>query len=261
MTTDDARTQYFERATTWAMDEQAGLRRSLRWARIVAGLATLIAILEAVALSALAPLKSVTMVPVLVDRQTGYVERLNADGSQELRANEALVHSLLAQYVLARESFNLTSAAADYHKVALWSAERARREYLALMPASNPESPLRRYPRTTLVETSIASVSPIGPRRALVRFRTLRRDQDAVPMAPQAWAAVIEYRFSDEALSAADRWLNPLGFQVVTYHRDPEALPSQSLDREASHAPPAPIGSTGPSASAAHGAAGPDAPR
>lgn len=232
--TDEVRTRYYQRATTWALDEQAGLRRTLRWTRIVAGVAALIAIAEGVALAALAPLKTVTMVPVLIDRQTGYVERLNPDGSRELKANDALVHSLLAQYVLARESFNLTSAAADYHKVALWSAGLARREYLALMPASNPESPLRRYPRTSLVETSIASVSPIGPRRALVRFETRRKDQDGPAGSPQAWAAVIEYRFSDEALSASDRWLNPLGFQVVSYHRDPEALPPQTSATNAS---------------------------
>jgi type IV secretion system protein VirB8 len=258
--TDEVRTRYYQRATTWALDEQAGLRRSLRWSRIVGGVVALIAILEGFALVALAPLKTVTMVPVLVDRQTGFVERLNPDGSNELRANKALVHSLLAQYVLARESFNITNAAADYHKVALWSAGSARRDYLAVMPASNAQSPLRRYPRTTLIETSIASVSPIGPRRALVRFETRRKDQSAAPGAPQAWAAVIEYRFSNEALSASDRWLNPLGFQVVSYHRDPEALPPQASATNAILTPP--LAATGPVGAPAQmgGAAGSVAP-
>jgi len=248
--TDEVRSRYYQRATTWALDEQAGLRRSLAWARTVAGVAALIATCEAFALVALAPLKSVTMVPVLVDRQTGYVEQLSPDGRKELTANAALINSLLAQYVLARESFNITSAPSDYHKVALWSFGAARREYLALMPASNPESPLRRYPRTTLIDTSIASVSPIGPHRALVRFETRRKEQDASPGPPQAWAAVIEYRFSDGALSAADRWLNPLGFQVISYHRDPEALPPQASVTNASTPPNlTPGGDTGVSMS------------
>lgn len=244
--TDELRSRYFDRATSWALDEQAGLRRALRSARIVGGAAALIAIVEGVALAALAPLKTVTMVPVLVDRQTGYVERLNPDGSRTLTANDALVHSLLAQYVVARESFNITSAAADYHKVALWSADAARRDYLAMMPASNPASPLRRYPRTTLIETSIASVSPIGPHRALIRFETQRKDQDGATGSPQAWAAVVEYRFSDVALSVSDRWLNPLGFQVISYHRDPEALP-----------PPQATAPNGQSSRSAAAAAGP----
>jgi len=121
--------------------------------------------------------------------------------------------------------------------VALWSDGQARRDYLALMPASNPSSPLHRYPRTTRVETAIKSVSPLGPQTALVRFETRRRDQDGQAAPPQPWAAVIGYRFGDKALSVTDRWLNPLGFEVVSYRRDPEApLPPD----EVSSAPAAP---------------------
>jgi type IV secretion system protein VirB8 len=221
--TDHERTQYYQRATTWALDEQHAILRSLGRTRLIAGIAALIAILEAFALLLLMPLKTATMVPVLVDRQTGFVEVLNPDGRKELQANAALVNSLLAQYVIARESFNITDIGAEYHKVALWSGGSARQDYLALIPASNPSSPLRLYPRTSLVETSIKSVSPLGPHTALVRFETRRRDQDAQASASHDWASVVNYRFSNEALSASDRWLNPLGFQVVGYHRDAEA--------------------------------------
>lgn len=226
------RTTYYQRAITWAVDEQAALLDSLRRARIATGVIALIAILEAFALLALTPLKTVTMVPVLVDRQTGFVEALKPDGRQEIRADQALTQSLLAQYVVARESFDITSVAAEYHKVALWSADAARRDYLALMPASNPASPFRRYPRTALVDTAIKSVSPLGPQTALVRFETRRRDQDAQASSAREWAAVVRYRFSNEGLSVADRWLNPLGFQVVGYRVDSEApLPSEPVGR------------------------------
>lgn len=221
----DERNSYYQRATTWALDEQASASAALRWTRIAAGAAALIAILEALALMLLMPLKTVTMVPVLVDRQTGFVQTLKPDGRQQLQTDQALTQSLLAQYVMARENFDITTIASEHHKVALWSDGAARRDYLALMPASNPASPLRRYPRTTLIETSIKSVSPLGPHSALVRFETRRRDQDAPPAPPHAWAAVIDYRFSNEALTVADRWLNPLGFQVVSYRRDAEAPP------------------------------------
>lgn len=231
---DQDRTTYYERATTWALDEQDALRGSLGRARLIAGVAALIAVLEALALLLLTPLKTSTMVPVLVDRQTGFVEVLKPDGRQELQPNQALVQSLLAQYVVARESFNITDISANYHKVALWSAGPAQKDYLALMPASNPASPLRLYPRSAVLETWIKSVSPLGTHGALVRFETRRVDQNAGAGPPQAWAAVISYRFSSEALSASDRWLNPLGFQVLSYHKDPEALPPPAASSEES---------------------------
>jgi type IV secretion system protein VirB8 len=221
--TDEKRSQYYQRAESWAESEQRSLIRGARGARLMAVAFAVIAGLEAFSLILLMPLKSVTMVPILVDRQTGFVEVLKADGSQAVTANQALTQSLLAQYVVARESFNVTNLAAAYHKVALWSAGPARADYVALMPASNPASPLRLYPRTTLVETWVKSVSPLGPQAALVRFETRRLDESARSGAPQEWAAVIAYRYSNEALSASDRWLNPLSFQVVSYHRDAEA--------------------------------------
>jgi type IV secretion system protein VirB8 len=37
---------------------------------------------------------------------------------------------------------------------------------------------------------------------------------------------VIRYQFSTGALSMEDRYLNPLGFQVVRYRRDAESAPT-----------------------------------
>jgi type IV secretion system protein VirB8 len=253
--TDNARDKYYQRATTWAQGEQQAMASRVRGARIAAIALGGVAVLEAFALIALVPLKTVTMVPVLVDRQTGFVEVLKPDGSRELTANQALTQSLLAQYVVARESFNITSLSADYHKVALWSAGPARADYLTLMPAANPASPLRLYRRSTMVDTWVKSVSPLGPQSALVRFETRRRDQDSRAAPPQEWAAVVGYRFSSEALTAADRWLNPLGFQVVSYHKDAEVLPpepeSPSAGAVSANAAPAASPATPPTAAAA----------
>jgi type IV secretion system protein VirB8 len=36
--------------------------------------------------------------------------------------------------------------------------------------------------------------------------------------------AVIRYRYSAEPMKLEDRFVNPLGFQVIKYRKDPEAL-------------------------------------
>jgi len=36
---------------------------------------------------------------------------------------------------------------------------------------------------------------------------------------------VIAYRYSGEPMSLEDRFLNPLGFEVIAYQRNPEAFP------------------------------------
>lgn len=217
---------YYVEASSWAQSDTDGARRARNLAWMVAGAAVLVALVEGVALASLAPLKSTSVVPVLVDRQTGFVEVLNKDGAQTVRADTALTRSLLAQYVAAREGFDVTTLSSDYHRVMLWSAGRARNDYATLMPAQNPQSPLRIYPRNAQLQVNIESVSDLGPRTALVRFTTTRMDEGAQAAPAGYYAAVITYQFSDGPLRAEDRLVNPLGFEVIRYDRSDEAAPA-----------------------------------
>lgn len=216
---------YYPDSSSWAQSEADGARRARNRAWIVAGAAALVAVAEALALASLVPLKSTSVVPVLVDRQTGFVEVLDKDGSQTLRADTALTRSMLAQYVVAREGFDITALRADYRKVMLWSGGQARGEYAALMPSHNPQSPLKLYPRSAVVAVNVESVSELGPKTALVRFTTTRMDEGVASGTQLYYSAVMTYQFSNGPLRAEDRLVNPLGFQVTRYRRSEEAPP------------------------------------
>lgn len=220
-----SREAYYEEAGTWAHDRQDALRASRRVAWIVAGAAVVVAVFEATALVLLMPLKTVEPYTLMVDRNTGYVQALKPIDAQKIAPDTALTQSFLVQYVIARESFDVDALQANYRKVALWSADPARSEYIASVQFSNPGSPLARFPRTTVIETRVKSVSPLGGNAALVRFDTQRRDAGGQALPLRSWVAVIRYRFSTEPLQQSDRFLNPLGFQVVRYRRDQEQAP------------------------------------
>jgi type IV secretion system protein VirB8 len=214
------RETYYAQAQSWAQSREAARARSARTAWIVAGVATGLAALEALALIALTPLKTVVPYTLLVDRNTGFVQALEGTHPQVLRPDSALTQSFLAQYVVAREAYDAGSVGEQYRKVSLWSAQEARRDYLALMAASNPQSPIARYGHTGQVLAQVESVSSIGPGQALVRFVTVRRGS-----APSYWVAVMRYRFVGDPQRMEDRLVNPLGFQVMSYRRDAEAVP------------------------------------
>lgn len=221
----EERAAYYDNAASWSDDRLADTSRSRRIAWIVAGAAGAIALLEAIALVLLIPTKTVVPYTLLVDRQTGYVEKLDPMQSKQLSPDAALIRSFLVQYVIAREGFDYDSVNDNYRKVALWSAEEARTRYLGEMQASNPLSPLASLPRRALVQVQIRSVSSLNADTSLVRFTTTRTDPGAQAQPSQLWAAVVKYRFSNAALAAEDRMINPLGFQVVRYRRDAETLP------------------------------------
>lgn len=241
---DPALADYYRAAETWAEDRREGGERSLKVAWIVAGIAGAIALIEAIALVVLLPLKQVEPVAVLVDRQTGYVQPLNLTKGQSIVPEQALIHSMLAQYVNSREGFNTAALKEDYRKVALWSSGDARRQYIAGMQASNPSSPLATLPRSALIAVEIRSISPLSADSALVRFATTRSDQGGAAQPQGTWAAVIRYRFSSAQMSAESRLVNPLGFQVLRYSKSSEIPPGVVQSAPA----PSLVGSLPPSA-------------
>lgn len=209
--------------TSWAFDDLATLRTSRRRAQIVGAAAVAVAALEAVALASLAPLKTVEPYTILVDRQTGYAETLRGVQTGALSQDQALNQSFAMQYVLARETVDMSDLVDRYRKVTLWSAGEARAQYKRGLEKTNPESPLNTYPSSTVVSTIIKSVTPLSPSSAIVRFDTVRRDAGASSGERRAWSAVMTYRYSGAPMRMADRAFNPLGFQVLTYRRDAEA--------------------------------------
>jgi type IV secretion system protein VirB8 len=215
---------YYAEAASWNRDRVHAMHSSRRIAWWIAGVAATIAVLEAVALVLLTPLKTVEPYTLMVDRTTGYVQALNPLDQAKVTPDAALTQAFLAQYVIAREGFDLATVNVNYRKVALFSADTARSSYLQTMQASNPTSPLVVYPRTTIVDVRVKSVSPLGTNAALVRFDTVRSDEGAQPQPPSSWVAVVRYRYSTEPMKLEDRFVNPLGFQVIKYRKDPEAL-------------------------------------
>lgn len=215
---------YYREAGSWAEDQTDALRASRRVARIVAGIAVAVALCEALALIFLAPLKTVVPYTLLVDKQTGYVQELKPLDAEKIAPDAALTQSFLVQYVIARESYDRAQLQSNFQKVQAWSVETAKSDYVNGIVASNPLSPMNRLPASTIVETHVKSVSSLGGNSALVRFETIRRDAGGAPQPPASWVAVIRYRFSTAPMRAEDRFINPLGFQVMRYRRDQEAV-------------------------------------
>lgn len=218
--------EYFRSAETWSEDREKSRQRAMRAAWIVAGVLAAVALFEAIALISLAPLKTVVPYTLLVDKQTGYVQALKPLERESIAPDTALTRSFLAQYVIAREGFDIDSLQADYRKVALLSAGEARDRYTSQMQSTNPLSPPAILPKRAVIDVEIHSLVSLGTDTALVRFATVRTDPGASAQEPQLWAAVIKYRYSRAEMSAADRLTNPLGFQVMRYRRTPEIAPS-----------------------------------
>jgi len=216
----------FNEAASWAEDRERQRESSVRRAWTVVWVLAAVALLEAFALIALVPLKSVVPYTILVDRQTGFATTIDPTQPARLGSDQALTRSLLVQYVAAREGFDLGTIKSDYRKVMSWSAGSARAVHARDMAATNPDSPLSRYPRGTTLEVRPRSVSELDTNRALVRFDLVQHNPGGRTLAPLTYAAVVDYRFAPRDMSVEERFINPLGFEVTRYRKNPEAIPA-----------------------------------
>jgi type IV secretion system protein VirB8 len=214
----------YARAQSWAADIQDALRASRRTAWIVAGAALIVALCEGLALLALMPLKTVVPYTILVDRQTGYVETVRGLKPGPLSQDAALTQAFLVQYVIARETVDAADLEENDRKVMLWSAQTARGQYQSEMARANPTSPLLVNTPATIVQTIIKSVSLLTPSTALVRFDTVRKDAGAAAGETRAYTAVLGFRYGGAPMRREDRFINPLGFQVLSYRRDADTV-------------------------------------
>jgi type IV secretion system protein VirB8 len=218
------RDDYYSAARSWADGQSSAAARETRIAWRVAAGASVIALLLALSLLFLVPLKTVQPYVLTVDRQTGAVESATTVQSGRLSQNEAVIQAQLAGYVIARETFDATDLSEKYRRVQLMSARPVAAAYVAQMAAGNPDSPLRTLNRGDTVSIKIRSVSLINEGAALVRYTATRSALGGGTGQPANFVAAISFGFNGRALRQSDRFDNPLGFQVTRYRRDAEGL-------------------------------------
>jgi type IV secretion system protein VirB8 len=74
-----------------------------------------------------------------------------------------------------------------------------------------------------------------------VRFDTVRQDSGGALHPPRSWVSVIRFRYTGESMKLEDRFVNPLGFQVLRYRRDAEAPPAEAVPAATTALPGQPV--------------------
>jgi type IV secretion system protein VirB8 len=228
MQRDAAVEAYLEDARRWEDDRIAQSDRARRQAYWVAAAMSMIAALALLALVAITPLKSVEPWVIRVDSSTGIADVVPVyAGEGELP--ELVTRHLLHHYVVARERYFYALAEQDYNTVGAFNSSQLNAEWLAAWDRNNPESPLVRYKDGTTVRAQVKAVSFItrasGERDlAQVRFLTATRPGGSGAERIAHYIATLQYAYGKPSKDDATRVLNPLGFRVLDYRREPEIV-------------------------------------
>lgn len=221
---------YFAEANGWEFDRTAALRRSARIAWVVALAASAAALLLTAALAFLMPLKRVEPFVVRVDSSTGIVDVVPGyRGTEPLP--EAVTRFLVTQYVTERERYVPALAEADYEQVGAYHSAAMNQRWAGAWARTNPDSPLNRYADGTSVRAQVQSVSFLsrgagGAELVQVRFLAAVQHGAGGDEERAHFVATLQVAFGQPSTDVRLRALNPLGFKVLEYRREPEVVES-----------------------------------
>ena len=266
--TKDEFEQYLSEAKSWETDKVKALEQSKKVAWRIASGAGAIAFASVFAVAALVPLKEVEPYVIRVDNSTGIVDVAAAMKDGKTNYEESINKYFTQWYVRYREGYSKELAEEYYANVGIMSVGLEQQKYYEFFNPKNPLSPLNVFGPYAKVKIGIKSTSFIKPNVALVRYtKSIERGLDK----PQIthWAATITFRYSGAPMKQSDRNINPLGFQVVEYRNDPDALapdataiekPAEQAQAPAANAPVVFGGQAAPTAPAAQPPAAPAMP-
>lgn len=219
-------------------------RKSERRAWMVAWSAILMSLILAGGYFLFLPLKEKVPYLVMADPYTGTASVARLSGNfqdRDVTTEEAINKSNVAQFVLARESYDSGLVGQRNWRTTLSMAGPAvAPAYIALHSESNPERPFRLYGSASSVRTRILSIVLIGggagarPTGATVRFQRSLYDKGRGQAQPlDSRIATLEFTYNpDLRLSEEDRLLNPLGFRVTNYRVDDDFAAATVPERE-----------------------------
>jgi type IV secretion system protein VirB8 len=196
---------------------------------LVTVLSLLCSIAATFSISQLVPLKSVEPFVIQIDQKSGVTQVVDPLKVQELTTRESVNQYFMVQYIRARESFlgTLDRNYYNYNIVRVLSDPQVFNAYQQEIILSNPESPGARLGAGGSRDVHIGSVKYLdstkeGERRYLVKIQVTEHGNGPAKMLQKL--ILIGFKYTELDLTTEDRYVNPIGFRVLSYRVDEDNL-------------------------------------
>lgn len=175
----------------------------------------------------LLPLKHVEPYVIKVDSSTGIVEVLSPLKSTNVDPDEAITKYWIHTYVLARERYDSQSFIEDSTVVSKMSSVKVFARYSQENAPQVADSPYKTYGDDASIDIRVSNINFLDNDTAIIRFRRVINKTQARSEA--YWSTTLSFKYLLTPQSESDRFINPLGFQVTSYRKDPVVLNNGDL--------------------------------
>jgi type IV secretion system protein VirB8 len=218
-TTKDSRNWYKDRYQAVMLQ-----RRLLMGITVLSMIATLAAV---IVIAQMVPLKGVEPFLIQVDPKSGITQMVNPLTAKEITSLESINNYFIVQYIRARESYNVRDISNNYAIVRVMSdAEKVYGLFKREANPSNPQSVAARMggAGSRVVKFKSISYSPNKPNQAQVRLLIEETAANGGTLQYHKIASLV-FEYAKLDLTSEERYINPLGFRIMEYRVDEDALP------------------------------------
>ncbi|MDG1286096.1 MAG: type IV secretion system protein [Rickettsiales bacterium] len=175
------------------------------------------------------PIVTVEPFVIQVEPRSGMTQVVRAATARELGAQESINNFFIVRYIKARETFN-AAIQQNFHVVRLSSDPSAVfRQYAWEVNPNNPDSFLAKSGGAGTREVKIKSMARLDKNgtcadvtcQIQVRVRIIENAQSKTQYDR---VILMEYTYTTLNLAVEERYLNPIGFRVLSYQVDNEVL-------------------------------------
>ncbi len=166
--------------------------------------------------------KSLVPYVIEIEEKSGIptvVEQLN---ESHFTADVSLKRYFIYSFLSAAEGYNPGTFRDDYKKLSLFSTPAVFRQIQSKINPRNPNSPAAKIGNRGIIEVAIKSLIFQTPTSVTIRYRLKNIGSVSGFANNRDMIAEMEFRFANLTLSQADRYINPLGFQVTKFLSDQE---------------------------------------
>jgi len=219
----DPKSDIYKEKMEWLEEKYATAIKSRKTGWMIARFTLVVAVLEALALMFLVPLKSVEPYTIEVNTLTGETNVKKPLKEGVLTQSEALTKYWLIRYVRARVGYDFQDIEEQY-KVVNWLSER--KEFSRYAKSFDPKketSPYNLYGEKVQLKVRVKSISFVDKDTASIRIDVTKVEVDGSESVTP-WVVTTSYQFTLEPRSEEERFENPLGFQVTNWRVDAEVI-------------------------------------
>lgn len=165
--------------------------------------------------------KSVDPFVIEIEERTGITNVVNPLSRKDLTTNEALNTYFIMKYLRARETYDYLVYRHNFSTVvrllSSFSVYNAFKNFIN----NDPKSPIKIYGTNVSTTLKVRSIQFLEGTTAQVRFTIIRNGDNN---AKSDKIATITFTYLQMEMTPEERYVNPLGFQVVGYRIDDEIL-------------------------------------